>query len=93
MEEELLNGHTNTSLASKTNIELWQERAPHILRILTLSKEMIKVFLHLLTKNTTKRPSKECPPPDKLINTIHTTKQDLPNKDLAFFRTLILQTT
>ena len=93
MEEELVNGHTKISLASKTNIKLLREGAPHIQRILTFSKEMIKVFLHLWTKNTTKRHSKQCPPPNKPIDTVHTTKQDLPNIDLTFFETLILRTT
>ena len=86
MEEELLNCRPNTSLASKT--ELSQERAPHKPLILTLPKEMIKIFLHLPTKNTTERPNKRASPPNKPINSVHTSKQNLPDKEAQFLRNL-----
>ena len=80
MEEEVLYCHPNTWMINIGNFKLFHRRAPQTPRILATPKKIIKVFLHLLTKQTTKKPYKEDPSPNKTINTVNPTKQDLLDK-------------
>lgn len=88
MEKELLDCPMNGSLANQAKVKLVQKRTPHGPNILTVSKKIIMVFLCLLTKDTTERPNKQGFPSNKAIHSVHTTKQNLPNKKSNFLRKL-----
>ncbi|KAA0034037.1 protein IN2-1-like protein B [Cucumis melo var. makuwa] len=51
-----------------------------------LQKKIIKVFFRLPTKQAAKRPNKRSLPPNKLVNSVNPTKQDLPDKEPDFLR-------
>ena len=88
MEKELLDCCTNISLPCKANIELLQEETPHCPHILAVLKEVIQIFSRFPTKNTAKKPHKRSSSPNKRIKSVHTTKQDLPNKIPDFLSNL-----
>uniref|UniRef100_A0A9I9DNY5 Uncharacterized protein n=2 Tax=Cucumis melo TaxID=3656 RepID=A0A9I9DNY5_CUCME len=62
MEKELLDIRFDTPKGNKTNTELPEERASHNMRIMTIPKKMIKIFLRLPTKHATKKPDKQSSP-------------------------------
>ena len=87
MEEELLDHRFDALETSKANTKLLKEGAPHGPCKLAIPTSNIKIFLHLLIQHATKRPDKRSSP-NKPINSINYTKQDLLDKEPNFLRNL-----
>uniref|UniRef100_A0A9I9ECS3 Uncharacterized protein n=1 Tax=Cucumis melo TaxID=3656 RepID=A0A9I9ECS3_CUCME len=78
----------NTLMTTVANSELLQKRTLQSPCVLTILEKVIKVFLCLPTKQTTKRPNKRCPFSKKPINRVNPTKKDLSDKEPGFLEDL-----
>ena len=88
MEVKLLDGHTNPSKINISHAKLLKQHTSQSKRIMTILKEVTKIFLCPSTKQATKRPNKRRSPPHKPIHSVNPTQQNLLGEEPIFHRNL-----